>query len=382
MPSRSLAALTALVAVFGAASRASAQLRPLGLPEGAAGGMLVVSPMSADAAAPLFAAGPQGAFVQGGGTAGGYGVSAWGALEVGFDYIRPFWTSRDFTLVVPAAAAGSFPVFGDVGSVDSDFAFAPRIDYHYRFADSDYGVRASGTFLSLTGHLQRGLSSTPAGAVGDLTANSSLTVVSANLVEFTRQVILADLLAEDDEETKCLRALKGWLVDLGIGTRYSSVSQNYTGSLTSGPGNLNMSTRYSSQSFQGVGLTVSAKGTWAAGDNLVLFNDTRCSLLVGENRKDSTLTVAVAGQPGQVDTLSQSRSEFIPVVECEVGVEWGRDLTAHLWGGSAAGLLTVRAALVGQYWGDVGPLSAGSPRGFSRSDLFLVGANVMVGLHR
>src|SRR5437773_12446323 len=30
--------------------------------------------------------------------------------QIGFDFLRPFWTNRDFTLAVPAANAGSFPL--------------------------------------------------------------------------------------------------------------------------------------------------------------------------------------------------------------------------------------------------------------------------------
>jgi len=40
----------------------------------------------------------------------------------------------------------------------------------------------------------------------------------------------------------------------------------------------------------------------------------------------------------------------------------------------------VRLALVGQYWGGMGPLSAGSTQGFRTNDLFLAGVSVQIGL--
>ena len=66
----------------------------------------------------------------------------------------------------------------------------------------------------------------------------------------------------------------------------------------------------------------------------------------------------------------------------ETGLQWGAELANSLRNGTLPPLCTIRVAAVGQFWGDVGPLSAGSPQGFRTSNLFLVGAHVMVGLHR
>jgi Legionella pneumophila major outer membrane protein precursor len=373
-----LAAVLALVVAVVAGPRpVAAQFVAPGPPDWQ--GAVFLAPVDAGAGRPVFVAAEPGPAVAslGAGLVGGQAVSTWGTLGVGFDYLRPLWTFRDFTLAVPAANAASFPFFGDTGNVDSQFAFAPRVDYHYRFTDYNLGVRATGTFLNLSGHLQRDLAT--AAGTGQLTAASNLTIVAANLVEFTRRLELAELLDKDWGECEGLEKL---LVDVGIGTRYSSITQDYTSTLVSAVGAANQSTRYSVQSFQGIGLTGSMNVVLPLTDNLVAFSDTRASVLVGENRKESSLTVVVAGQPGRADKIAQARTEFIPVVELELGMEWGRELVAHLRDQTAGFLFTVRAAFVGQFWGDVGPLSAGSAQGFRRSDLFLVGANVMVGLHR
>ena len=80
----------------------------------------------------------------------------------------------------------------------------------------------------------------------------------------------------------------------------------------------------------------------------------------------------------------------VDVVTVTVGVvlamvtttEFDVGLAEKLRAGDPQPLLTLRVAAVGQYWGGVGPLSAGSTQGFRSSDLFLVGVNVMVGIHR
>src|SRR5437868_3169018 len=44
------------------------------------------------------------------GTVAGQGLPTLGNITIGFDYLRPFWSFRDFTLAVPGRAAGSFPL--------------------------------------------------------------------------------------------------------------------------------------------------------------------------------------------------------------------------------------------------------------------------------
>jgi hypothetical protein len=370
--------LLALLVLF---SQAAAQETVLYQPQGVPGQFTLVpdgalAGTGAAAGAPLFLSeGPPAAVA---GTVGGQAAPSLGSLTIGFDYLRPFWSFRDFTLAVPARAGGGFPLLGDVGHVDDHFAFAPRVNYHYRFADLDFGFRASGSFLSLTGQLQRGISSTD-GGVGELNASSSLTIVVANLAEVTREAYFPDLVGKDWSP----RELGDLFTVLGVGTRYASITQNYTGSLTNGAGaGANMSTRYSSQSFRGIGLTGSVELYLPEGEDWLLFSNTRLSVLIGDNHKDSTLTVNVQGQPGTSADINQTNTALVPVVEYEAGVEWGVALAEKVRAGDPQPLLTVRVAVVVQYWGGVGPLSAGSTQAYRTSDLFLVGASVLVGLHR
>src|SRR5262249_35689418 len=162
-----------------------------------------------------------------GGSVAGQGLPSLGNLLIGFDLLRPYWGFRDFTLAVPSAAAGSFPLVGGGGHARNHFPFVAKVIYGYQFADWDFGVSASGSFLNLTGRLQRGIASTD-GSMGELTANSSLTIVSANLIEVTREIYFPDLMGK----SYCPKGLEDVLVGLSLGTRYGSIDQNYSGSLT------------------------------------------------------------------------------------------------------------------------------------------------------
>jgi hypothetical protein len=362
-----------LLTLFG---RAHGQGPILYQPEGGNGQFTLVPENGLTAMpGPLFAPPDQPSFKVAG-TVGGQGLPTLGNLTIGFDYLRPFWSFRDFTLAVPAGNAGNFPLLGDAGHVDNHFTFVPRVNYNYQF--NDFGISTSGTFLNLSGRLQRGLTSTD-GGIGQLNANSSLTIVVANLPEITKEVYYPDLVGKAWSP----KYLQDLLVGLSIGTRYTSIEQNYTTSLSNGAGaGANLATRFSTQSFRGVGLTGSVNLSAPLGADWVLFSNTRASALLGDNRKDSTLTVNIAGMPGTSQDINQSNTAFIPVVEYELGVEWGMGLADKLRAGDPQPLLTVRVAAVGQYWGSVGPLSAGSSQGYRTSDLFLVGVSVMVGLHR
>ncbi|MBI1831698.1 MAG: hypothetical protein HYR84_09635 [Planctomycetes bacterium] len=313
------------------------------------------------------------------GTVGGRGMSSLGAIEIGFDYIRPYWTSRDFTLAVPAANAGSFPLLGDVGHVDDHFALAPRLNYKYDVSDV-LAIKATGSFMNLTGHLERTLSA-PDGTLANLSANSSLTIVTANLPEISTRFYYDELFLRPAQSHWSI--FNDLAIDLGIGTRYSSIEQNYTGKLTNTvPAGKNETQRYSHQNFKGVGLTTTLNFSLPVRDEWRLFTNLRGSILVGDNSKDSSLSVVLQGVPGAATSISQSKTEFIPIGEMEVGAEWTHEFSDVARPTVPPALFTVRVGFSGQIWGNVGPLSAGSPQGFRTSNLYLVGAHVMVGLAR
>ena len=350
-----------------------------------AGGLFSLAPMvgAGDTPPPLFS---NAAIGTAGGTVGGRGTSAGlGTIEIGFDYIRPMWTSRDFILAVPAANAASFPLLGDIGHVDNHFGLAPRVNYKYDVSN-DLAIKATGSFMNLKGSLDRTLAPSD-GSIGLLTASSTLTIISANLPEVTTRFFYDELFSSSSLYCSTFDALT---IDLGIGTRYSSIGQTYTGELSNTtPAGKNDTQRSSTQSFTGIGLTTSLNFNLpfhekADGEMWNLFTNLRGSILVGENTKVSSLSLDLAGMTGTPSEIKQTSTQYMPVAEVEMGVEW-----VHIFGdpnlpnsNSNQALFSVRVGASGQIWGNAGPLSAGSDQGFRTSNLILVGAHVMVGIHR
>jgi hypothetical protein len=102
--------------------------------------------------------------------------------------------------------------------------------------------------------------------------------------------------------------------------------------------------------------------------------------LIGQDRKNSTLSVLIANAPGTGGTITENNTALLPVVETEVGFEWGKDLGELFYDKKSNNLFTVRVAGIAQYFGGMGPLSADSNQAFRTNDLFLAGVSVQVGL--
>lgn len=348
----------------------------------AAGANYSMTPLAVEGADNQFFAGGTRATAQA--IVAGRSTTELGQIEIGFDYLRPSWSHRDFMLTVPAANAGDFPLLADIGHVDNHFSLRPNVKFRYDVSN-DWQIKADGTFMNLTGHLERTLA--PSAGLGALTANSSLTIVTATFPEISTRFYFAELVSGGSH-------LDELTIDLGLGTRYGSIEQDYTGTLTNSLATgKNESTRYSHQDFKGVGLTSSLNFTlpirpeWDPETDLRVrpswdvYTNLRGSILVGDNRKNSSLTVTVAGMPGESTSIAQDKTEFIPVGEIETGVAWTR-LFGGFDPGGASALFTVRVGLSAQVWGNVGPLSAGSPQGFDTSNLYLFGGHVMIGFAR
>ena len=380
--------LLALVALtIGYAGRAAAQDVFLANPDALSGvravpgGQFSLRPADSNviSTSPLFledpGARPRG--VASSQTVGGVAATSTGPgqLSVGFDYLRPFWSFRDFTLAIPPAYGQFFPVLTDVGHTDSQFAFVPTVRYNFHVADLGLDVGAAGTFLSVSGRLHRDVATTGLVA-GDLAASYDLTLVSVIPVQVARRFDPAELFGEKDHD-----APAGTLIDLSIGSRYVSLDQGYTSTVhAAGLGGVNLATRTTSQSFQGLGITAAMGWQVPAGEDWLTFIGSRGSVLVGNNNRTSNATVVVAGLPGYADSISESKTTLLPVFELEAGFEWGTELGSRLARGEPPPVLSVRLAGIGQYWGGMGPLSAGSSQGFKTSDLFLAGVSVTVGL--
>jgi hypothetical protein len=313
------------------------------------------------------------------GTVGGGGVSVGvGTLNVGFDYVRPLWTSLHFLEPIPSGFEEFFGPVGNIQHIDDAFGFMPTVQYNYKVENPNLNVNTSGKFLNLSGKIDRNY--TDGTGSGELTGTSRLTLVTANIIEATRRVSFEELLGrpphKPGHDDVCF--------EFGIGTRYSSIEQNVDINVTFRSDVTRSNRRHAEQTFRGIGLTGIANILNPVGPNLDLFMNNRASILVGENSKYSSLDLNVADQPnGVVNTsIKQTRTVYLPIFESELGVGWvgAVDVWPHATE-VAPPLLTLRAAIVGQFWGDVGPLSAGQ-QSFSSSSLFLVGVSVTIGITR
>jgi hypothetical protein len=312
------------------------------------------------------------------GLVGGHGVDNRANASVGFTYLVPLWSFRAFQLPVPRGFESFFPEFGSSGPVDTHFAYAPRVNLHYYVADWDLEIGTTGTFLNLSGRVDRQTSGT-AGPSGLLTAYANLTLVSATLPEFGRKFAFEELFPEKAEAKP---RLVDSVLDLRIGTRYVGLDQNYSGTLiasgTGVPGS-SVATRFSSQTFRGIGLTAVAIWEIPCWSNWAFYTSVRESAILGENRRNSSVTVTVPGQPGFADAQLESRTVLVPVTELEFGADWGMDLATRMREGLDPPRFVIRTAAVAQYWGGLGPLSAGSNQNFRSTDLFLVGGYIQAG---
>lgn len=177
--------------------------------------------------------------------------------------------------------------------------------------------------------------------------------------------------------------LRDTTVGLGLGTRYSSIRQIYQGKLLLS--NNDNSTVGAQQDFIGFGLTSAVSVIYPLDRGFSLFSNTRGSVLIGPNHKVSTATANVAGSAAPSISLEETRTDVIPVGELEMGIEWGKMIgQGQPAQGQVKGTLVwVRAAVVGQIWGNVGFLSATNNQpSFKDRPLYLAGFSLMFGLER
>jgi hypothetical protein len=146
---------------------------------------------------------------------------------------------------------------------------------------------------------------------------------------------------------------------LGAGVRYAHISQNYDGTWAAVPTDPTQDTittaLMSAHSFDGFGPVVSAEGRYPLGSSgVALLGSLRGALLLGTGSQWANLTTTEVDPTGNLvsqSSLGQSRSigGAVPVMEFELGAEWGQQFGAYR--------LTLQTAFVGQAWFDVGNAS-------------------------
>jgi hypothetical protein len=348
-----------LATLAGLAPSASAQLLATEAPPGAV--QVILSPLEGGEPGPLPLA-PAGV--------PGWFDGGW-HVDLGVEYLRPFWTHRTATLVIPARAAGGAAAVGATGNISQDFNFVPHALVEYEFPDLGLGVSASGQLLHLSGRLDRTINGTAAAAT--LSSQGNVDIAVANVVELTKTIPL--------DEFECLRDcfLGDGTIIATVGTRYSYVHQDLNVSLASGGA---VSTLNANQQFSGFGLTASVSAFQPVGGRFFLYERARGSLLIGTNSRSSSLSAAV---PGAADSsgvvVTEDRTVWAPAGEFEAGVAWVTGLNGRAAADPNAARLWIKAGAVAQIWGDLALLSAADAgRQFSDSSLFLFGFTLTAGI--
>jgi hypothetical protein len=255
---------------------------------------------------------------------------------------------------------------GDARDVTHDYDVAPLTSLTLGFNQFP-NISFSGFNLNLSSQLNRAVTSGTGTAT--LVANNSFRLTEANFLEWKPDVHVAGF-------------FKNWLeaekVSFSLGPRYTQVSQDYHATLTSASNNALLN---SHQDFTGFGVTSSVEARskpWVR-TGLQLYGNLRGSLLVGTNNKNSTASTTVGSA---ILSSSENRTDYIPIGELELGVEWGT-LVGVLRGGSVdpdtGTIIGARVGFVGQVIGDVG-LPSASSRGAGALDngaVYLVGVGLL-----
>lgn len=304
------------------------------------------------------------------------------SVEVGFCFLKPHWSNEDFRNLLPGDAAILFPDTNLSTDVDHEFAFAPIGEITYRPAGFDAGFQTSGYFITLEGKIEQTGGSQA--AAGSLTAHSDLTIAVANFLEIAWSRTFVDLFENKFHCADCA-AHSIWadtVIEWSMGGRYSSLKQNFNATLRQADA---VSITSAEQNFSGVGVTASLAVGQPLTPRLVIFGRTRGSFLVGDNDKASSYSLNIASAPSAAvaRSLSESRTEVVPVGEFECGLVWNnRDVVNVPANRVPQGLLWVKAGFVSQVWGDSSLLSAGTGTEFRGGDLYLYGFTIQVGLER
>jgi len=299
-------------------------------------------------------------------------------VDLGFEYLRPEYTNRATTLVVPPQAASAFPVRGALGDITNSFAYIPRFGIEYVFPDTaGLGVGASGRLFTLQGDLRRTLTGASGSAV--LNAENSLSIGSANVLEGLIRFDMSRLMLCKDTIFENLTLLGS------VGGRYTYVRQDFTASLVSGP---NIASLTSTQDFTGFGVTSSLGMLYLLGEKkrLGIYGLSRGSLLAGRNNRTSTFTTTVPGIAGAstAGQLTEDRTKLIPIGEFEMGVTWGLPLRRATAAAPLPPVMWLRIGFVTNVYGGLGlldppPASPLQGATFSNDPLVLYGFTIQAG---
>ena len=142
----------------------------------------------------------------------------------------------------------------------------------------------------------------------------------------------------------------------GAGVRYAQLNQTYNATCNSVPTDLTQDVfttdLTSGHTFHGIGPLVSLEAKWPVGETgLALLASGRGALLLGTGHQYANMNSSDVDQYGDlvsqsVTSQAQSGGGTLPMLEFEVGAEWGRPI--------GRSDLVIQAGVVGQAWFSTG----------------------------
>lgn len=293
------------------------------------------------------------------------------SIAFGFDFLQPSWSNDAFTELLPGGTAALFPGLNVDTRIEHDYGLAPRFEVGWGFGDSDYGLTASGNFLSLSGNLRQNVGS---GTNNEsIQGDSVVNIMAINLPEVSKVMRMS----ESD-----IDFLGDSVVEFRLGTRYSTINQVFTASLRRGTGAA--VTTSSFQDFRGVGLTTAINMGIPMRRSWWIYGKSRGSMMVGSNKRQANFSLLVPGGGAGTtsNTLSEDKTDIIPVGEFEIGVIWDNRDSLQYDDSGANTLTWLKLGYVAQVWGDTGLISAATGNDFRDGHLTLMGFSLQAGIER
>jgi hypothetical protein len=287
-----------------------------------------------------------------------------GEGKLGFYFLRPYWAKRDFGISVSGGPDGT--ILGDGRDVAHDYSAALVGKIGVTFPNT-MSIAFSGFNLSLDSHLNRSFQSGMTAATLQASNTFNLTELTALEVPFSIQPppVFQDWLPKDN-------ACK-----LTVAVQYLQLTQDYHAALVAAMNSTNLN---SHQDFTGFGVTVAAATQTRDWHGWSGYANLRGAVLIGTNNRNGNFSST--GLPAV--SATETRTDFVPVGELEVGIEWepkrlaysptqARPKTA------SDAVLAFRAGFVGQVIGDAGlPTVTHDQRAFDNGAVFLAGFGALI----
>jgi hypothetical protein len=277
---------------------------------------------------------------------------------LGFYFLRPYWARRDFAIGVSGPDG---VILGDGRDVAHDYsaALVGRVGVHL---PGSITVAFRGFNLNLDSHLNRTFAS----------GSTMATLLASNTFNLTELTALETPLSFQPFPAVGANHANNKACEVTVGVQYLQLAQEYQATLAAGT---NSTSRHAHQDFTGFGVTAAVTAQSPDWHGWRCYGNLRGVVVIGTNNRNGSFSSTGMSTVTATDT----RTDFVPVGEVEVGIEWEPkpfaqvDTQARLKT-TAESVLLFRLGFVGQVIGDAGlPTVTHDQRAFDNGAVFLAG---------